>query len=140
MKQRGLTPFSDLGIENTIWSVAEVGMSTVAACLPTFGPLYKNVRSVGSLMKSFQSLFSLQSIFSKTRGSGNAAINSHVEQESRGSRSGWLRLHSYGGHKTSTSYDPDVEMDRTREVQQMPSGALVQKTVESRADIVEIKG
>ena len=135
-KRRGLTSSPDVATKNSIWSVVEPNMSVVAACLPTFGPLYQHARSPGSMIKSLRSLLSPSSISSKTTGKGDTTLNGSTELESRDSRSAWLRLQSDGAHKNNISYDPDVEWDGMREGQPIPRGVLVQKSVESSIERV----
>ncbi|KAF2728065.1 hypothetical protein EJ04DRAFT_450090 [Polyplosphaeria fusca] len=54
--------------KNFIFMILEPNCSIIAACLPTYGPLFKGAWNMESLMRSFRSVFSLQS-----RGSGAAS-------------------------------------------------------------------
>ena len=140
VKRRGLTSSRDVATKNSIWSVVEPHMSVVAACLPTFGPLYQHVGSPASMIRSLRSLLSISSISSKTTGKGDTTLNGSTELESKDSRSAWLRLQSDGAHRNNISYDPDVEWDGMREGQQIPRGVLVQKSVESSVERVGTEG
>ncbi|KAL8848317.1 MAG: hypothetical protein Q9221_006671 [Calogaya cf. arnoldii] len=82
---------------SSLWSKLEPSASIIAACLPTYGPLFKN-RTLGSMFKSAASFFSIRS---KSRSSAFDPSKGQGSEEYNGANGSWheLRPHNYD-HET----------------------------------------
>lgn len=69
--------------KNFIFMVLEPNCSIIAACLPCYGPLFKGAWNMESLVRSFRSVFSLQS-----RGSRDASRNNGNDYSKFSDKSG----------------------------------------------------
>ncbi|KAL9640529.1 MAG: hypothetical protein Q9204_000676 [Flavoplaca sp. TL-2023a] len=74
---------------SSLWSKLEPSASIIAACLPTYGPLFRN-RTLGSIFKSAASFFSIRS---KSRSSASDRSKSQKSEEYNGLHHRWYELH-----------------------------------------------
>lgn len=73
------THYTRLVTYNTLWSLTECCTSIIAACLPTFSPLFRNNPKLDSVIRSIFSILALKSLRSK----GNSS-DSHRDAERGG--------------------------------------------------------
>ena len=71
-----------------IWSVIQPCTSTIAACLPTYGPAFRDGRSLKSLLASVRSMLSLSS---RSRDSDPSTTE---VKDSTPSNAGWNELYT----------------------------------------------
>lgn len=90
-----------LVVNNLIWMTIEPCASVIAACLPTFGPLFKDARSSGFIIRSIRSLLSIRSQFSRSSSSGSRKSSAETVSDSeQGDPEARIQRINYGDHST----------------------------------------
>lgn len=101
--------YSSLVVNNLIWMIIEPCASVIAACLPTFGPLFRDGRSPGSIIRSIRSVLSFRSQSSNSSSSGSrkrsAETVSDSEHGDAGARIQGIDYGSYSTHVRSKQQD-----------------------------------
>lgn len=117
-----LLTFLDISDKNDVWAHIEACASVVTACLPTLGPLLGGTRTLGSIIESLRSMFSIMSD-SKFAGNKSKTPEDRPSLTRVEDKRPWYELQSPGTNATatkSTVYD-DVEA-------QCSNSILVKKT------------
>ena len=100
---------------NAMWAAIECGASTITACLPTLGPLFSNVRSPESFIKSIRSALSRKSssLFSLAKKRQNST--SELSLDSNETKRALYELHSQDIHLTATESARRYDLETARD-------------------------
>lgn len=103
----------------SLWSKIEPSTSIIAACLPTYGPLFSNTR-LGSIIRSTLSFFSASS---RTAGSSNFSKNLNHGNKSGDKNGEW--------HELTPSNNTEIETSSTQSLTR-PENGYIRATSEIR--------
>ncbi|CAG8948662.1 hypothetical protein HYFRA_00001782 [Hymenoscyphus fraxineus] len=111
-----------------IWSRIEPCCSVVAACLPTFGPLFENGRTPESIVASFRSVLSIRSsnnsLSTNRAGKDSSEIAKKTDAENAEARAHWQSVHS--------SANTTVEHDSSGRLEPRDGEIIMEKTFSSQ--------
>lgn len=115
----GLT-HADLQSRNIIFMLLEPNCSTITACLPCYGPLFRGGRSQVSLVRSVRSLFSLHSRRSRSTisvvGTQHSPPDSQIELKGHEGQSTIVAEHSSRVSDVEAGHAPMGAINKKSEV------------------------
>lgn len=121
----------ELSDSNALWAHIEACASIVAACLPTYGPLFGGVRSLESLVGSFRSLFSIGSRSKLSISEQRTKSKQTNSQSSADDKRAWHELRSKATCSSATGGTHSLDLEAHS---QRSDTILVQKTFASERE------